>query len=74
MRKIKVLPITIYQIFLSPILKLFLGDACRFEEHCSDYSKRMILEKGLIKGTGLGLIRLSKCQPFYSGNLRKETA
>jgi putative membrane protein insertion efficiency factor len=72
MRKIETLPIVIYQVFLSPILVLFFGQACRFEETCSEYTKRMILERGLVKGATLGLIRLSKCQPFYTGNLRKE--
>ncbi|MBI2621244.1 MAG: membrane protein insertion efficiency factor YidD [Candidatus Levybacteria bacterium] len=60
--------ITFYQVFISVALKSILGTAkfCRFEESCSSYAKRMILEKGLIKGMWLGILRLSACQPFYS--------
>ncbi len=63
--------ITIYQTFFSILLKniLGVGKSCRFEETCSDYSKRMINEKGLLKGSYLSLVRLSRCQPFYKGNL-----
>lgn len=60
--------ITLYQIFVSPILKNLLGinAMCRFEETCSAYSKRMIKEKGIIKGVALGFARFLKCQPFSS--------
>lgn len=67
-RNIGVLPISMYQIFLSPLLKSFLGVSamCRFDETCSAYTKRMILEKGVITGIAKGGIRLLKCQPFSS--------
>lgn len=72
-KKITLSAIKLYQIFLSPLLvALSGGSVCRFEETCSDYTKRMILEKGVLKGFGLGLTRISKCQPFYNGSLRKE--
>lgn len=67
--KISIASISFYQIMLSPILKSILGSAkfCRFEETCSEFTKRSIKEKGILKGFGLGLIRLSKCHPY--GNL-----
>ena len=73
-KKIAISLISAYQRNLSPFLKTLLGVGafCRFEETCSMYAKRQINEKGLIRGTWLGLVRLSKCQPFYSGDLRKE--
>ncbi len=60
--------INVYQIFVSPTLKNLLGvnAMCRFDETCSAYSKRMIIEKGVIRGIGLGLVRILKCQPFTS--------
>jgi uncharacterized protein len=60
--------ITLYQIFVSPFLKAILGTGamCRFDETCSAYTKRMILEKGAIKGISLGFIRILKCQPLTS--------
>ena len=60
--------INFYQGFISPSIKMILGvnSVCRFDETCSAYTKRMILEKGALKGTGLGLKRLLKCQPLSS--------
>jgi len=60
--------ISFYQIFVSPALKNILGvnSMCRFDETCSMYSKRMIKEKGVIKGIGLGMIRILKCNPLTS--------
>lgn len=60
--------ISAYQIFVSPMLKNLLGinSMCRFDETCSAYSKRMIKENGLIKGAGLGAVRILKCQPLTS--------
>ena len=65
---LSIFTINLYQGFVSPSLKLLLGvnAVCRFDETCSTYAKRMIIEKGVIKGTGLGLARLLKCQPFTS--------
>lgn len=69
-KKTAITIINIYQIFISTILKGFLGTSkfCRFDETCSQYTKRAIIENGIIKGIGKGLVRLAKCQPFYSPN------
>ena len=66
MKQLAISGITIYQIFISTILKVLLGTNkfCRFEESCSSYTKRAIKEEGLAKGLSLGLIRLAKCQPY----------
>lgn len=68
MKKLAITSITVYQIFISTILKSIIGTNrfCRFEETCSAYAKRVITEKGLLKGFWLSLVRLAKCQPFYS--------
>jgi putative membrane protein insertion efficiency factor len=60
--------INLYQGFVSPSLKMILGvnSMCRFEETCSSYTKRMIIEKGVVKGSGLGFTRILKCQPLTS--------
>jgi putative component of membrane protein insertase Oxa1/YidC/SpoIIIJ protein YidD len=65
-KKIGVAVINFYQVLLSPILKTILGAQrfCRFDETCSDYTKRKISEKGLISGIIAGGIRISRCQPF----------
>lgn len=67
-RTAEVSAISLYQIFVSPLLKNFLGvnSMCRFEESCSAYSKRMIIEKGVISGTALGFVRILRCNPITS--------
>ncbi len=67
-KKATITLIDIYQIFISTILKSILGTNrfCRFDETCSQYTKRAIMENGIMKGVGLGLVRLLKCQPFYN--------
>lgn len=68
MKKIGIFLIDLYQAIFSIILKSILGQQrfCRFDETCSDYTKRKIKEEGLIFGTIAGIIRISKCQPFYN--------
>ena len=67
-KDLSIFTINLYQGFVSPSLKLLLGvnAVCRFDETCSAYTKRMIIENGVIRGTGLGLVRLLKCQPLTS--------
>jgi len=50
-----------YQIAISP----FIGGrmACRFIPTCSEYTRQSIQKYGLIKGTWLGLKRISRCRP-----------
>jgi uncharacterized protein len=66
--KTAVSAIDFYQIFISTLLKNVLGvsSMCRFEETCSAYTKREIREKGVIKGVGLGIRRILRCQPLTS--------
>lgn len=67
MKKIFISLIKIYQKFISPALLQLLGvkNACRFEVSCSEYAKRAIQNKGVLKGTYLSVLRVLKCQPFY---------
>jgi uncharacterized protein len=66
MKKIAIGLVDFYKAFLAVGFKSIIGsqDVCRFSETCSDYTKRMIGEKGAIKGVVLGVVRLFKCQPF----------
>ena len=67
MKKLILFFINSYINFLSYIIKGLVGagDCCRFSPTCSEYAKISISEKGIIKGTGLALAQLLKCQPFY---------
>lgn len=55
-----ILPIRLYQIFLSPLL----GKNCRYTPTCSHYSIDAIREWGPIKGTWLAIRRIASCNPW----------
>ena len=57
---ILVLPIRFYQICISPLL----GPSCRFTPTCSEYAKQAILKRGPIKGLGLAIWRIVRCNPW----------
>lgn len=66
MKKIAVFLIVFYQAVIAVILKnLGLKSECRYEPTCSEYTKRAILKHGIIKGSLLGIKRISSCQPFF---------
>ena len=55
--------ISFYQRYLSPAHPA----CCRFSPTCSAYAKTAIQRHGAIKGGGLALWRLLRCQPFGNG-------
>lgn len=61
-----VLLINFYQKFLSfdtGLLRVFApGGACRYYPSCSEYTKQVILEKGIVLGLGLGIRRIISCR------------
>jgi len=63
MKKILLVMIRMYQLFLSPLL----GQHCRFTPSCSQYTKEAIEKYGAAKGTWLGVKRILRCQPFCKG-------
>ena len=66
MKFLLIFVINLYQIIISPLLKQFLGvsASCRYRPTCSAYAKEKIMDKGVIKGSGLALKRLFSCHPF----------
>ncbi|WP_460755184.1 membrane protein insertion efficiency factor YidD [Marinomonas epiphytica] len=54
-----------YQFLISPLL----GNNCRFYPTCSSYMIQAIERFGILKGTYLGLKRLSKCHPWHEGGV-----
>ena len=52
-----------YKRFVSPLLPA----ACRFYPTCSEYATQAVETHGLLKGTGMSLWRLARCQPFSKG-------
>ena len=53
--------IRFYQRCISPLL----GARCRHIPTCSQYTYEAIQVHGFIKGTALGIVRISKCHPFH---------
>ncbi len=49
-----------YQLLISPLFP----PSCRYTPTCSTYMIEALQEWGLIKGTWLGLRRISKCHPW----------
>ena len=50
-----------YQVCISP----FIGGraACRFIPTCSEYTKIAIEKYGIMRGTWMGMKRISRCRP-----------
>jgi uncharacterized protein len=55
--------IRFYQRFISPALP----PSCRYTPTCSQYTYEAIEIHGVIRGTWLGMRRISRCHPFHPG-------
>lgn len=64
MKKILILIIRFYQMFLSPLKG---GPTCRFMPTCSAYAIEALQKHGALKGTYLAFRRIMKCHPFHKG-------
>lgn len=54
-----------YKLTLSP----WFGGACRFVPSCSEYAAEAVARHGVLRGSWLAALRLSRCQPFASHGL-----
>lgn len=52
-----------YKRWISPLLP----SACRFHPTCSEYMIEAVQKYGVVRGVGMGLWRLARCQPFCQG-------
>ncbi|MBD3636668.1 MAG: membrane protein insertion efficiency factor YidD [Crocinitomicaceae bacterium] len=55
-----IFPVKVYQYVISPIFPA----SCRYHPTCSNYMIQAIKEWGPLKGTWLGLKRISSCHPW----------
>lgn len=66
MQKLAVSLINFYQKWLSfdtGVLQVFAsGGACRHSVRCSEYTKMMILERGVSAGIWMGVKRIISCR------------
>jgi putative membrane protein insertion efficiency factor len=54
-----------YRYLLSP----WLGSHCRFYPSCSCYAQTAVERFGALRGTGMALMRLSRCHPWSQGGI-----
>ena len=57
---ILLIPIRIYQKFISP----FLPSSCRYTSTCSTYAAQALQKHGPIKGAYLAILRILSCHPW----------
>ena len=65
MKRLLLSLIRFYQRCISPA---FPGK-CRFRPTCSEYAVEAIQKYGVTKGSYLALRRISRCHPFYKGDI-----
>lgn len=62
-KKLLIIMVRGYQIFISPLL----GSHCRFTPTCSAYFIEAVEKYGPIKGSWLGIKRILRCHPGNPG-------
>jgi putative membrane protein insertion efficiency factor len=63
LRTLFIIPIKIYQLFISPIFP----NSCIFNPTCSQYAILAIKKYGIIYGLYLSIKRILRCHPFSKG-------
>jgi putative membrane protein insertion efficiency factor len=55
--------VRLYKTYVSP----FLPSACRYEPTCSEYAMEAVQKHGSLRGAGMAIYRVLRCQPFAKG-------
>ena len=63
--KIFIAPIRLYQRFISPLIP----PRCKYSPSCSQYAVEAIHVHGPLRGLGLAVWRLLRCNPLSDGGL-----
>ncbi len=63
MRRVLVSLLKFYKAAISPLLP----PSCRFVPTCSEYAREAIERYGALRGTWMGIRRISRCHPFHPG-------
>ena len=63
MKRVLLAILRFYKRCISPLLP----DACIYTPTCSEYAMEAIQKHGVLKGTGLAIWRILRCNPFAKG-------
>lgn len=63
MKRVLLSLIWFYKRAISP----YLGNCCRYTPTCSEYAAQAITRHGALKGFGLAVWRILRCNPFSKG-------
>ena len=66
MKKVLIKTIDFYQKNISAYLD-YKNIKCKFYPTCSEYTKEAIEKYGALKGSGLGMARIVRCNPLSKG-------
>jgi uncharacterized protein len=69
MKRILLASIAFYQRWISPMVHMLGVGGCKYLPTCSEYAVRAIVLHGALRGSGLAIWRLLRCQPFSRGGL-----
>jgi putative membrane protein insertion efficiency factor len=66
LKRIVILPVLFYKRFISRPLHILCGphSGCRFQPSCSTYFIQAVETHGVVKGVGLGVWRILRCNPW----------
>ena len=63
MKKIAILMIKFYRLFISPLKP----PTCRYMPTCSEYALQAIEKYGIVRGGSMAIRRILRCHPFHPG-------
>jgi putative membrane protein insertion efficiency factor len=63
--RVFVILLRVYQLVVSPML----GPRCRYYPSCSNYAIEALRVHGALRGTGLAVWRVLRCNPFSDGGV-----
>ena len=65
MSKVLIALLRAYQVVVSP----FIGPRCRYYPSCSNYAIEAVRVHGALRGSGMAVWRVVRCNPLSDGGL-----
>jgi putative membrane protein insertion efficiency factor len=64
MRRLAIILLKAYKVTFSRFFELVLGNGCRYNPTCSEYTSEAVQKYGLKKGLSISARRIINCHPF----------